>query len=145
MVRQQSLFGKVNQMKIQVLLERIFTGRKVRFSEGELESGGNTGNKVLVVTDEDSGKKYILYRSITNFVRFQRWIGKGARADIAPISGYTKYKVDGAWLTPIRMKTVVEVERTKRSGSEAEMDWGYSYDFNPEEPPDIRQGHAGTE
>jgi len=130
---------------MQTLLERVITGRKVKFSEEELQSGSHKGNRVVVVTDEETGKKYILYRSITGFIRFQRWIGKSARADIAPITGHAKFETENGWLHPIRISTVVEVERKKRDKESQEMDWDYNYDYDPEEPPDIRQGHAGTE
>ena len=131
-------------MKIQTLMERIFTGRKVKFSEEELQSGSYRGNKVIVITDTETNHKYLLYRSITNFIRFQRWIGKTARADIAPIKS-KKYQVESGWLAPVRISTVVEVTKINRDRKSKEMDWDYNYDYNPEEPPDMRQGHAGTE
>ena len=127
-------------MKIETLLEKIITGRRVRFTEEEVEAGPYTGNKVIVIEDLENNHKYVLYRSITNFIRFQRWIGKSARADIALVKN-TRFKVKSGLLKAIRISTVVEIDKVNRDREDSELDW----DYNPEEPPDMRQGHAGTE
>ena len=127
-------------MKIETLLEKIITGRRVRFTEEEVEAGPYTGNKVIVIEDLENNHKYVLYRSITNFIRFQRWIGKSAWADIALVKN-TRFKVKSGLLKAIRISTVVEIDKVNRDREDSELDW----DYNPEEPPDMRQGHAGTE
>jgi hypothetical protein len=134
-------------MKIQTLLEKVLTGRKVHFSEEEVLSGPYKNNRVIVVEDLENNNKYVLYRSLTNYIRFQRWIGKSARADIAPIKK-TRILVKSGYLKLIRISTVVNVEKIKRHNKDNE-DWEYNYGISttwePEDVPDIRQGHAGTE
>jgi len=128
-------------MKISTIMERIFSGRKVKFSEEEVLSGPYKGNKVIVIENTESEQKYVLFRSITNFVRFQRWIGKSARADVAPIP-MKSFKVNSGTLQAVRISTVVELDKVKHdNNSDSEMDW----DYDPEEQPDMRQGRAGTE
>lgn len=136
-------------MKIQTLLEQVLTGRRVHFTEEEILSGSYKGNRAIVVEDLENHNKYILYRSLTNYIRFQRWIGKKARADIAPVKKM-RVHVDSGYLRLIRISTVVVVSKVKRDKEARSAGWeqdnyGMSTTWEPEDVPDMRQGHAGTE
>lgn len=115
-------------MKISTILERILTGKKVKFVEATISSGSKTGNKVVVLIDVDSEKnlKFIIGASVDNFIRFRKWIGKEAYADYQ-INKFSAYHTQFGKLPTIKLSTEVEVE--KESYKNRHRDEGDEYDL----------------
>jgi len=51
-------------------------GQKVKFLESEIKSG-----PVVVMKQIDTGKAFVLEKSLNDFMLFKKWIGKEAVAD----------------------------------------------------------------
>jgi len=113
-------------MKIETLLEKILTGRKVKFLSTTVEGGKFDGNRVMCVHDLENNKMYMIQNSLVNYMRFAKWDNKEAIADIQPsIFKNIKTKEYGI-VKPIRITTEVEVER---AGVEKEQDDSEDYDI----------------
>ena len=84
-------------MKIQTILEKIITGKQVKFSIATIGKGEDTGNKIIKVEDviDKKSKKYYIYHSLINFVRFKDWDEKIAFADIQEIKKPVIVTTDG--------------------------------------------------
>lgn len=106
-------------MKIQTLLEKVLTGKKVKFFSTTVEGGKFNGNKVMCLQDLENKKVYIIQNSLVSYVRFAKWEGKEAIADIQPSSFRDIKTKDFGFIKPIRLSTDVEVER---DGSETKQD-----------------------
>lgn len=105
-------------MKIQFLLEKVLTGKKVKFSSAVANSSGYYGNKIIKVTDKLENKHFYIYHSLVNFVRFKDWIGKEAMADIQILKKKPLIKTtEGEKLYPIEINTEVEIEKKEYKGN----------------------------
>jgi RNA binding exosome subunit len=115
-------------MKIETLLEKVLTGRKVKFSTAIANSSGYNGNKIIKVTDFiNEKKKYYIGQSLINYIRFKDWDGKTADADIQPDkSKPVIITTDKEKLYPIRIRTEVEVEKKEKIKKDNEDNW---YDY----------------
>lgn len=107
-------------MNIKYLLERIFTGKNVKFLEGSLIGGKNDGNKVLIVLDTETNKKFVLNESLENFMRFRKWVGKQAYADYEPM--IKKVNTNFGFLKAIRITTEVEISSEKDNENKGDID-----------------------
>lgn len=97
-------------MKIQFLLEKVLTGKNVKFSTTIANSSGYYGNKIIKVESKLDEKKYYIYHSLVNYVRFKDWEDKEALADIQILKRKPIIKtIDGEKLYPIEINTEVEV------------------------------------
>lgn len=61
-----------------ILLKKNFRGGVEVSFEDDVNKGN--GSKIIIVKDKN--KKYVLYKSLENFVRFKDWIGKKATVDL---------------------------------------------------------------
>jgi len=100
-------------MKILTILEKIITGKQVKFSITTVKSSSFQGNKVIKVEDilDKKSKKYYIYHSLINFVRFKNWNNKIATADIQIIKKPFIIDTNGDKLYPIQINTEVEIEK----------------------------------
>jgi hypothetical protein len=99
-------------MRILSILEKVITGKKVKFIETIISSGSRTGNKVVAIVDlETTDKlKFVIAASINNFLRFKKWIGKEAYADY-DINKHTFCNTELGKLATVQIRTDVEVEK----------------------------------
>jgi len=107
-------------MKIYYLLEKIFTGKNVKFVEAVVSNGRYEGNKVIVVVDLDNNKEFVLGESLDNFMRFRRWVGKEAMADYEP--SFKTVKTNLGVMPTIKITTEVEIDDFKSRDEKGEMD-----------------------
>jgi hypothetical protein len=116
-------------MKIQTILEKIITGKQVKFSIATIGKGEDTGNKIIKVEDviDKKSKKYYIYHSLINFVRFKDWDEKIAFADIQEIKKPVIVTTDGEKLYPIHINTEVEVPKKNYNSKDNTEDY-YWYD-----------------
>lgn len=98
-------------MRILYILEKILTGKKVKFIEGVITAGARKDNKVIILHDLEREKKFIIGASLNNFIRFKKWIGKEAVADYEPY--LRPIKTDQGLLTAVRLSTTVEIDDYK--------------------------------
>lgn len=106
------------------LLERVFTGRKVKFFVGTITEGPKKDNKVMILHDIEKNKNFVIGASIYSFVRFKRWDGKEAFADYDP--KLKSVVTDHGRLNLITLSTEVELDDFK----ERKMrNFEYDFDF----------------
>lgn len=99
-------------MRILSILEKVITGKKVKFIETTISSGSKTGNKVVVIEDLETEDKlkFIIAASVNNYIRFKNWIGKEAYADY-DINRHTFYNTEMGKLATVQIRTDVEIEK----------------------------------
>lgn len=111
-------------MKIQFLLEKVLTGKKVKFSSAVADSSGYYGNKIIKVTDILEDKHFYIYHSLVNYVRFKEWVGKEAMADIQILKKKPIIKTtEGEKLYPIEINTEVEIEKKYYKDNKEQTNW----------------------
>ena len=116
-------------MKIQYLLEVVFSGMNVSFFSQIIAKGKYSGNKVMCFRDDETKTIYFIYESLSNFTRFKDWEGKKAEADIQPAFSKTLQKfnifqsTEGLKMIPANIRTEVEVDDKK-------MKNGNTFSFN---------------
>jgi hypothetical protein len=97
-------------MKIDLILERILTGKKVKFSESTIKDGIHAGNKIIIVKDLENNLKFVLGASMYNYIRFMKWIGKEAYADYE-INKHKLIPTAEGKLPTVNISTEVEIEK----------------------------------
>lgn len=97
------------------ILEKITTGRKVKFFDGIVASGPKSGNRVMILHDIEKNKSFVIKASLNNYVRFNRWSGKEAMADyeVYPLLVST----DHGKLKTIKLSTEVEIDNYKEKNT----------------------------
>jgi hypothetical protein len=86
------------------------TGKLVTFHKGHGKNG-----VVLVIESKDSGNKFVLQKSITDFSRFKDWPGKTSRADVKQTGKY--YKTEEYGRVPIIQIRVKPAEADSDEGN----------------------------